>query len=140
MLRRLLTWTDNDPFRLFLLDGIGAMVSAILLGVVLVNLEWLFGIPRSALYVLAACPCLFAVYDVYCYQKGPKHLAPYLTAIAAMNAAYCLLSIGLAIYHKEMVTLLGWAYITTEILIVAFLATFEYQTAKRLAARTTGNR
>jgi len=116
--------------KLFLLDGIGAIISAFLLGIVLVKLEHLFGIPKSALYVLAALPCLFAIYDFYCYFKVEKYLGKYLKAIAIVNLLYCILSIGFALYHFQEITYLGWSYIIVEIIIVVALAIIELKAVK----------
>lgn len=117
------------PRILFLIDGFGAMLSAFLLGVVLVQFEPFFGIPRSTLYFLASLPCVFAVYDFSCYLSLRKNLSPFLKAIAIANLFYCCLSLGLAIYHRQVLTISGWIYILVEIGIVIFLATVELRIA-----------
>jgi hypothetical protein len=125
MMSYLINWANSHPRKLFLIDGLGAMVSAFLLGVVLVKLEAVFGIPRSTLYVLALLPCFFAIYDVYFYQKKEEDIGHFLKGIAIMNISYCLLSIGLAIYHYQSITYFGWSYILVEIFIVLALARLE---------------
>ncbi|MFK8104518.1 MAG: hypothetical protein AB8G15_18485 [Saprospiraceae bacterium] len=115
--------------QLFLLDGVGAIVSAILLGIVLVQLETYFGIPRETLYLLAALPCFFAVYDFYCYFSVEQHLGKYLRGIAIVNLLYCVLSLGLAFYHYQEILYLGWIYIIVEIMIVVALAMIELKAA-----------
>ena len=114
---------------LFLLDGFGALVSAFLLGVVLVRLESYFGIPKKALYVLAGLPCFFMLYDFYCYLKVEKNLGYFLKGIAIVNLLYCCLSIGMAVYHQSVITYLGWIYIIGEIIIVVVLSLFESKVA-----------
>ncbi len=120
---------SENPRKLFLLDGIGALVSAFFLGVVLVQLEHIFGIPPSALYVLAFIPCVFAAYDFFCYWKIKENWRGYLKAIAIANLLYCVLSLGFAFYHLEQITYLGWAYIIIEILIILVLAKIELNAA-----------
>jgi len=127
----ILKWGNSNPKRLFKIDGFGAILSAFLLAIVLVKLEGVFGIPKSALYFLAFLPCLFAVYDFYCYFKINKNLGSFLKAIAITNLIYCFLSICLAIYHSEEITILGWAYILIEIAIVSGLSFIELKVAKR---------
>ena len=129
---KLITWGISNPKKVFQLDGLGAMVSAVLLGVVLVKWESVFGIPTSTLYVLAAIPCLFAVYDFYCYLKVEKKLGVFLNVIALANLLYCTLSIGLALSHLDTITAFGWAYITGEIVLVTAIALFELTVSKRL--------
>lgn len=114
-----------EPKQLFLLDGLGALLSAFLLGVVLVRLENVFGIPKSTLYFLAFLPCLFAVYDFYCYLRIKENYKPFLKGIAFINLLYCCISIGFAFHHEDTLTSFGWAYIILEIVIVVALAIVE---------------
>ena len=119
----------NKPRQLFLIDGVGALLSAFLLGVVLVKLERFFGIPPSALYVLAAIPIGFAIYDFICYKSVSSNYSIFLKIIAKLNITYCVLSVGYGIYHSATITLWGWAYIISEVLIVFFLAELEIKAA-----------
>ncbi len=128
---RIVDWLNDNPKKLFQIDGFGAIISAILLGIVLVKLEYLFGIPKPTLYFLASLPCIFAVYDFYCYLKIDNNLGSFLKIIAFANLIYCCLSIGLAIYHREDISNLGWIYILTEIAIVSGLSLIELKVAKR---------
>jgi len=119
---------SNNKFDLrylFLIDGFGALLSAFLLGVVLVKFQSFFGIPKSTLYFLAFLPCLFAVYDFYCYLNVKEQLGKFLKVIAFANLFYCGLSLGLAFYHSSMLTYLGWIYILLEILLVIIIAIIE---------------
>ncbi len=136
IIQRILKWGNTNPKKLFRIDGLGALLSAILLGIVLVKLEYLFGIPKSTLYFLASLPCLFAVYDFYCYYKIDKRVGFYLKGIAILNLIYFCISIALAIYHRKEITNLGWIYIFMEILIICVLAFIELEVAKRQTEST----
>ena len=131
----MLTKIQSNPKKLFLIDGAGALLSAFLLGVVLVRFESIFGIPSSTLYFLAALPVLFAAYDLYAYRTKNAKFAQLLKGIALINVMYCCLSIGFACYHTETITLFGWAYIIGEVLIVISLAILELRIAKRLISK-----
>jgi hypothetical protein len=122
----------ENPRKLFLIDGIGAVLSTFLLGVVLVRFEVFFGIPRSTLYTLATFPIILAVYDVYCYQKDTQKLSRLLKGIAMMNLLYCLISIGFALIHHQTISYWGCTYIIVEISILIFLAILELKVANRL--------
>jgi len=115
-----------NPKKLFLLDGFGALLSAFLLGVVLVKFESIFGIPQKTLYFLAFLPCVFAIYDFYCYFKINENLDYFLKIIASVNVTYCFISLGLAFYHYQKLTYLGWSYILLEIVIVLIIAYVEW--------------
>lgn len=127
---RIVDCVNSNPKKLFQIDGYGAILSAILLGFVLVKLEHLIGIPKPTLFFLASLPCLFAVYDFYYYFNIIDNLGNDLMRIAIANLIYYCLSIGLVIYHKEQITRLGWIYILTEIVIVSGLALIELKTAR----------
>jgi hypothetical protein len=132
ILKQGITWGNKHPKKLFLIDGSGAILSAFLLGIVLVEWERIFGIPRSVLYFLALLPCLFTVYDIYCYRTKSKNIGTLLKGIAWMNLAYCILSMGLAIYHFQKITYFGWSYLILEMGIVITLATLEWKVAGQL--------
>lgn len=59
----------SHPKKLFLIDGLGAILSVFLLGFVLVKLERVVGIPSKTLYFLATMPVFFAIYDLYSIKK-----------------------------------------------------------------------
>ena len=127
----LITKAELNPKKLFLIDGFGAILSAFLLGVVLVKFEEIFGIPTSVLYFLATIPIFFVIYDVFCYQKHLK-IGLLLKGIAVLNMLYCCISIGLISYHFSSITILGWTYIIVEIILVSFLAMIEFRVGKRI--------
>lgn len=131
-LNKLIAKAEANPQKLFLIDGLGALLSAFLLGVVLVKFESFFGIPASTLYLLAALPIFFALYDFYCYLKVNDTPSKFLQGIAVVNLLYCGLSIGCSLYHLETITIFGWAYIIGEVFIVIALALIEFRVANRL--------
>ncbi|WP_341214489.1 hypothetical protein [uncultured Wocania sp.] len=132
MFSQIIKSIKTNPKKLFLIDGLGAIMSAFLLGIVLVKLERFFGIPSSTLYILAILPIFFAVYDFYSFRKVKTELSKFLKGIAVMNLLYCCLSIGFAFYHSATLTNLGWSYLILEILIVITLAIVELRVANRL--------
>lgn len=131
-----LSYFSKRPEQLFVIDGLGALLSAFLLGVVLVHYQPLFGIPKNTLYFLATLPCLFAIFDLSAYL-GSKKLHPIrLKWIGAINLAYCLVSLGLATYHFEQITFLGFAHIALEVIIVSALGSIEIKTSKMVALKS----
>ena len=139
-LEHLITKAEQNPKKLFLIDGFGAILSAFLLGVVLVKFEKIFGIPSSILYILAIIPIFFVVYDVYCYQKEHLKTGILLKGIAVLNLIYCCISIGLVFYHFNTITILGWTYLLIEILIVIFLTTIEFRVGRKIIKASTQQR
>ena len=132
MITNLIKEIKHNPKILVLIDGVGALVTAFFLGFVLVQLESFFGIPSSVLYVLAVIPIFYALYDFYCYQKENLQIGKFLKRIAIMNLIYCCISLGMAFYHKEPITIFGWIYVIIEIIIIVGLAIFELKTSKEM--------
>ena len=118
-----------NPRRLFLIDGFGAILSAFLLGIVMTRYESTFGMPRETLYFLASLPCVFAVYDFFCYLLVAESWRPYLNIIAIANLIYCCISIGFLFYHYQKLTSLGWIYFLLEVIIIIILVIVELKTA-----------
>jgi len=120
---------EENPKSLFLIDGIGAFITALFLGFVLPNFESFFGIPPLILYILASVPILYVIYDLYCYQKEKLQISKFLTGISVLNLMYCCLSLGLALYHRQAITIFGWIYIINEIIIIVSLSIYEFRIA-----------
>lgn len=123
---------EKTPRSLFLIDGVGALISAFLLGVVLVQFESVIGMPVKALYILAALPVGFALYDAICYWGIKQNFGPFLKGISLINIGYCGLSVAFLSQHHESLTVVGWIYFVGELLIVLFLSAVEWRVAKRI--------
>jgi len=116
-----------NPQRLFLIDGLGALLSAFLLGLILPSFQTSFGMPLSTLYWLAFFPSLFVLYDLGCYFQRTKYQGKLLLIIASANFGYCILSMVLLGYHYSGLTVLGWGYFVGELIIVISLALVEWK-------------
>jgi len=120
-----------NPKQLFLIDGIGALVSAFFLGIVLVRLESSVGMPKNVLYFLAVLPCLFAVYSFYCHFLLKHSWHTFLKGIAIANLSYCVLTVSLLFIHYERLTFLGLFYFLVELVIIGILVTFELRASSK---------
>lgn len=121
--------------RVFLVDGIGAIITTTLLLTVLVPFAPAFGLPPKALFILAAIAAGFAVYSLTCFVTLKTDHRPFLKVIAFMNLGYCFITALLIFMFFDSVTLLGIAYLTVEIILVSTLAIYELITAGRAAGR-----
>jgi len=121
--------------QLFLLDGVGAVVTALMLGVVLTTFQSTFGMPTDILVGLALIAAGFAAFSLTCHfrDKGPAHLL----VIAAANSAYCVVTLGLVLTLHEDLTWLGMAYFLGEIVIILGLVALEVTTARRQASEVS---
>lgn len=119
-----------QPKQLFLIDSLGALISATMLGIVLVMFESHFGMPSNTLYWLAGLAAVFAVYSFVNYIRFGKNWRIFLSIIAIVNLLYCALTAGVVIRHFQELTTLGIAYFIGEMIIVVALALIELRKAK----------
>ena len=119
------------PKIMFLVDGIGALISASIMGFIIAGYEPFFGMPKDAAYFLAAIPVLFMVYSLYNYCRFPSNWKPYLRLIAIANLCYCFLSIAVVFYHFQELTNYGLAYFLAEIVVVLSVVVVELQVLKK---------
>lgn len=118
-----------DSKQLFLVDSLGALLSAVMLGVVLVRFEPYFGMPSDVLYMLSLMASVFCIYSFTCYVSHIKNRSPFLKVIAVANLMYGCISLILMIYYFSKLTLLGITYFVIEKIIVLFLAVWECTTS-----------
>lgn len=118
-----------NPRKLFLIDSLGALLSAFLLGYVLVKFESTFGMPPKVLYILASIAGAFAVYSFVCFLGNLSNWRRFMRIIAIVNLLYCCLTLGLVIYLYQELSVLGVIYFVLEIIIIVLLAMVELKTA-----------
>lgn len=123
---------QRNPNRLFLIDSVGALLSTILLGFILVRFENIFGMPANALYLLSFIACIFFIYSLLCYLIKIENWRPYLKIIAIANLLYCCLTLGLIIYLYQKLTIFGLLYFVLEIIIVIILSITELKAVSNL--------
>ena len=115
------------PKYLFLIDGIGGVLSAVLL----LLLGDYFLMPANILYILAAIAVIYATYSLTCFWLTKsliiKNWQPYMKIIAVSNLLYCCLTLGLVAEYFSTLTYLGVAYFIGEISVICFLAFIEWK-------------
>ncbi|AHM62826.1 hypothetical protein D770_22905 [Flammeovirgaceae bacterium 311] len=124
-----------EPRKLFLIDSLGGLLSAIMLGLILTRFENTFGMPEEVLYPLAFMACIFFTYSFICFLSKTANWRPYMKIIAITNLMYCCLTIVLIIYLYQKLTVLGLMYFILEIIVITVLAIVELKTAAHLMYR-----
>lgn len=119
------------PRRIFLIDGVGAVLTAFLLCVVLASFQSFFGMPVRVLYVLGAVAVVFAAYSFSCYCWLKRNHRSFLAAIIIANLLYAVLSLGLVIYYFPQLSSWGLLYFAGEIIVILVLVSIEYRCLKR---------
>lgn len=118
---------------LFLIDCLGALLTAFLIGIVLRIFEEAFGMPSKFLDIFSVLACIFAVYSMSCYFFVGKNWRTYLKIIAVANLMYCLLTAVLVMLLYQQITILGIIYFIGEILIILGLVYVELSVSSKNA-------
>lgn len=116
------------PKTLFLVDCLGAIISAFLLGIVLVKWECYFGMPHETLYSLSLIAGAFAVCSFTSYLLVKKNWKPFLETIAVANLIYCCITAYLVFDCYDTLTRLGVIYFLSEMVVIFVLAFIELKT------------
>lgn len=118
---------SNRIHLLFLVDAIGALVSALFLLFVLPGFEVISGFPTRLFNVLGTIALVFSIYSILnFFLKTQK--AVFLRLIAIGNILYGCLSISLALIYKP--SALTLTYLVLEFIILIFLGTIEIKASK----------
>jgi hypothetical protein len=133
-----ITKLTSNPKNIFLLDSVGAFLTAFLLGFVLIQFQDAFGMPQKILYILSAIALLFATYSLCCYLFVANKWHYYLNIIMIANTLYCCLTTGLIIYYFHKLTALGLTYFILEIVVILFLVYLEGSKGLKKVQRDKG--
>jgi len=110
---------------IFLVDGLGAATSALLLGAVLLTFQEVVGMPERALYILMGLAFLFSTYSFICHFWVRPTDKVFLKIIMTANLLYCILTASLVAVHCEHVTTVGKIYFGLEIIVILWLVNRE---------------
>ena len=119
------------PRNVFLLDGIGALVSSLLLVVLLAPFESFFGMPTNYVYQLAIPAFVFAVYSIACYVFNPNNWQPFMKLIALANFIYCCVTFYLILKLFYRLTQFGVLYFLLEIAVIFMVIALEINTIRK---------
>jgi hypothetical protein len=128
-MKHIISTLARSPQRLFLIDGIGAIISASLLLLVRSLFPSFFHIPQETIYTLAGIAYLFAAYSIFFSQKKATKWPLFLQLIATANALYCLATLILVFIYFSHLSLLEILYFLIEIIIILTLVYIEYSVA-----------
>lgn len=129
MLQKLTDKFVSNPRMIFVIDGVGAFTSVIMLGVVLIIFNDMIGMPPAFLAALACTAFFMAIYDLSTYHVATRFWRGFLRVIATANVLYSLASIALIIYFFNQLTNLGLIYFVLEVSIILILAMMQFRLA-----------
>jgi hypothetical protein len=119
---------------LFLIDGLGAFLTALLLFCLLRPLHLYFGMPQSTLTTLSIIAFILGCYSITCFFFVTHYWKLFLRAITVANIMYCVATASLIGYYYQQLTIPGLIYFIVEILIISILLFLELHFLKNHAS------
>lgn len=123
-----LTHLYLNPKRLFLIDSIGALITAFFLFVIMRN----FGMPNPVLTHLSIAAVGLSVYSLACFFILRGNWSPFLMALGIANLLYCSWTTILIILHFDLLTGFNFIYFFGEIVLISGLVYLEFKAASLL--------
>jgi len=127
-----------QPKTLFLIDGLGALVTAFFLFVILRTYNVYFGMPQNTLTYLSLIAIIFCLYSITCYFFLKDNWRPFLRTISIANLLYCCWTMGLVIYYYPSLTILGVTYFLAEIIVIFVVVFVELKTLAAIGQKKQG--
>lgn len=115
--------------KLLLLDGIGAIVSATSLGLLIPAFNSHFRLPIDILYPLAWIAVVFSIFSFFSYFISGYKWRNFLRIIAHANFSYCVLTGWLIFVSLQESSVLAKTYFTLEMMLVLTLSVWELKVA-----------
>lgn len=123
------------PYQIFLMDGVGALVSAAFLLLLLAPLQPYFGLPLNQLYVLGIIAVCLMVFSFSCYYLKPINRSLFLRAIIIANSVYACITGAMLLIHADELTTWGFLYFIGEIMVLVILVYIEIKVAASASFR-----
>lgn len=118
---------------IFLLDGVGALVSALFLSLVLAPLQRWVGMPIRVLYALALWAGLYAVYSLACHRFADHGDPRWLRWVMRGNLLYCCATLLCVVRYSSELSAWGYAYFLSEMVVIAGLVGIERGVVAKLS-------
>lgn len=131
-MKRLTILFSKNPNKLFLVDFLGALITALLSGLVVPQFESLLGVPKQPLLILSGIAVVFAIYSLICYLKVEKNYSMFLKIIALANSGFIVITPFVLMPYWDTITVVGMLYFVLEWIVVAFLIQIELKVATTL--------
>jgi hypothetical protein len=119
------------PRRIFLLDALGALLTACILGLILPQFKDEFLLNIEVFYLLAAYVVILFFYSFSIVLIQPVNWVLLMRIIAMANAAYCFFTFGIIFFVSPTISTLGIAYFVGEAGVILRIAYLEWGFANR---------
>jgi hypothetical protein len=132
MINKLINHLAEKQKTLFLIDGLGAILTTFFLFVIMRQFNEYFGMPKTVLTYLGGIALCFCVYSTSCFLFLKGQWTLFIRFIGISNLLYCALTIGLLIKYYSLLTQIGLIYFLIEIVIIFVLSYVELNVATKI--------
>lgn len=115
-----------------MVDGLGALLTALTLGGVFPVFNDSLGVPDFVLFCLFSVASTFAFYSWCCYFLNLKYMRPLLAIIIAGNSTYCLLTVFVLYFLWPNLSAFAVSYFVFEVIVILLLMTAEIKILSQL--------
>lgn len=130
-MQKLIQYFQQQPKKIFLFDGLGAMLSTALLYFLLMpNAGWI-GLSITQINALVIGALCLVGYDLIARIMYTPERGWLIKALALLNTLYCITTLSVLMLHYTSITILGWAYFLGEMAIVGVLVYLEWKISAR---------
>jgi hypothetical protein len=109
----------------FLVDGIGAFLSASVLLILLIFFQKETGIPPALLKTLIVIAVIYFCFAMFCYFVIQEAAAKMLKVLIVLNLLYCAANPAIVFFFWNELTLIGKLYLLFESMVLLILVLFE---------------
>lgn len=132
IVRNTINHLTKKPKTLFLIDSLGAMLTAFLLLVVVRNFNEYFEMPKTILTYLSAIAACFSIFSTSCFLLVQQNWISFIRGISCANLLYCILIMIFLIIYRHQLTIIGIIYFAVEIIIISGLVYIELNVATEI--------
>lgn len=133
MLKSTINYFFKKQKTLFLIDSIGALLTAFFLFVIMRQFNSYIGMPKTVLTLLSVVAICFCIYSMLCLIILKRNRGPFISVIGIANLLYCLLTIGMFFKYQHLLTVIGEIYFFIEIVVIGILSYIEINVARLLS-------
>lgn len=128
----IINYLTAKPKILFLIDSLGALLTAFFLFVVLRDFNEYFGMPITILTYLSIIAVCFSIYSIACYFFLNENWTLFIRVIGISNLLYSVLTMGLLLIYFPMLSIGGVMYFSVETIIICGLVYIELKVASEI--------
>lgn len=131
MLKKLFKKIESQPKNILLLDGIGAIVSTIILFIIYFFYRKTFGLEEKMFFPLAVFAVSLSIFSISCFCFLSKNFIKLLKIISVANLVYCLLILIFLINFEKELTIVGKIYFSVELIVISLLVFLEIKLIRK---------